>query len=59
MEIRLILFKEIGFGISLNNQPNGLRIEHLPFQKEKSRRRFFLLQEVSLISVLQKSSYRL
>jgi hypothetical protein len=48
MEIRLI-------GISLNHQPNGLCVRHLLFQKEKSRRRFFLLK-VSLISILQNST---
>ena len=55
MEIRLILFKEIGFGISLNNPPARSRDMYLPFQKEKLRRRFFLLQ-VSLISILQNST---
>ena len=53
MEIRLILFKESSFGISLNNPSNGLRGKRLPRQKEKSRRRFSPLQ-VSLISILQK-----
>jgi len=55
MEIRLILFKEISFGISLNNPPNRLRIRHVPFQKEESRRRFFL-PKVSLISIFQDST---
>lgn len=35
MEIRLILFKEIGLGIPLNNLSNPLRAQYLPFQKEK------------------------
>ena len=52
MEIRLILFKEIGFGISLNNPPKRLRVKHLPFRKEKSKRRFFPAK-VGLISILQ------
>ena len=55
MEIRLILFKEIVFGISLNNRPNRLLAKHLLLGKEKSRSRFFLPQ-VSLISILQKFS---
>jgi hypothetical protein len=55
MEIRLILLKEIGFGISLNNQPKSLCVRHLLFQKQKSRRRFFL-QKVSLTSILQNST---
>jgi hypothetical protein len=58
MEIRLILFKEIGFGISLNNPPKRLRVKHLLFRKEKSRKRFFL-PKVSLISILQNSIYEL
>ena len=37
MEIRLILFKEIGLKISLNNPPTGLCSKHLPFRKEKSQ----------------------
>jgi hypothetical protein len=41
MEIRLILFKEIGFGISLNNPPDWLRIKHLSFQKGKIRKTIF------------------
>ena len=48
-----MLFKEIGFGISLNNQRSCLDISPLPIRKEKSGRRFFLPQ-VSLISLLQK-----
>jgi hypothetical protein len=42
MEIRLILFKEISFGISLNNLPDRLRTKRVPFRKEKSRKGFFL-----------------
>jgi hypothetical protein len=38
MEIRLILFKEIGFGISLNNRANQFSVRRLPYQKEESRR---------------------
>jgi hypothetical protein len=34
MEIRLILFKEIVSLISLNNQPDDLRVKCLGFQKE-------------------------
>jgi hypothetical protein len=53
MEVRLILFKEIGLGISLNNLPKRLRVRHLPPRKEESRKRFFL-PKVSLTSILQK-----
>jgi hypothetical protein len=56
MEIRLILFKEIVLGISLNNQLNSLLAKYLPFGEEESRSRFFLPQ-VGLISILQKFSY--
>jgi hypothetical protein len=55
MEIRLILLKEIGSAISLNKRLDWACIAHPSFRKEKSRRRFFLLQ-VSLISILQKST---
>jgi len=34
MEIRLILFKEIGSGISLNNQRTCLGVNHLPFGRK-------------------------
>jgi hypothetical protein len=37
MEIRLILFKEVGSGISLNNQPDGSRTKHVPFQEVKNQ----------------------
>jgi len=33
MEVRLILFKEIGFGISLNNPSNQLSSRHFRFRK--------------------------
>jgi hypothetical protein len=44
MEIRLMLFKEIGFGISLNNQLSSLRITHSLLRKEESQSQFFLPQ---------------
>jgi hypothetical protein len=55
MEIGLISFKEIGCGTSLNNLLNRLRVKHLPFQKERAKRRFCLLK-VSFLSILQNSA---
>jgi len=46
MEIRLILFKEISFGISLDNQFNSFYAKHLLFllRKEKSKDDFSFLK---------------
>jgi len=55
MEIRHILFKEIRFLISLNNQAKQLPIKQLLFEKEKSNKKFSLFK-VCLISILQEFS---
>ncbi len=57
MEIRHILFKEIWFLISLNNQAKQLSIKQLLFEKEKSDNNFSPPWRVCLISILQKFSY--
>jgi hypothetical protein len=44
MEIRLILFKEIGFGISLNNQRDGSGIYRLPFGRKNQEDDFSFLK---------------
>jgi len=46
MEIRLVLFKEISFGISLNDQFNSFCTKHLLFllRKEKSKDDFSFLK---------------
>jgi hypothetical protein len=54
MEVRLVLFKEIGSGISLNNQPDWARVANVMIRKEESQSQFFLPQ-VSLTSIFQKS----
>ena len=51
-----MLFKEIVWGISLNNRPQSLHVKPLRLGKEESPSRLFLPQ-VSLISILQKFSY--
>jgi len=44
MEIRLTLFKEIGFGISLNNQLRSRHIARSLLRKEESQSQFSLPQ---------------
>ena len=56
MEIRLIFFKEIVGVISLKKGLIYQYAKHLRSREEKSTRRFFL-PKVSLISILQKSSF--
>ncbi len=46
MEIRHILFKEIRFWISLNNQPKYSIVKRLLFEKEKSRKKIFPFQSM-------------
>ncbi len=55
MEVRLILFKEIGSAISLNNSSTDYLSGAYRFGK-KNRKADFSFLKVSLISILQKSS---
>jgi len=56
MEIRVILFQEIGLGISLNNQPDSWKTRHLLCQKGESQSEIVLL-EASPVSILQKLTH--
>ncbi len=58
MEIRLMFFKQIVGVISLRTEFKCQYRKHLRSREEKSRRRFFF-PEVSLISILQKSTAEL
>jgi len=44
MKVRLILFKEIGFGISLNNQRNCLLTNHSRFGRKNQEDDFSFLK---------------
>ena len=45
MEIRLILVKEIGFGISLDNRADSWQIKRMPLPRENREANFPFLKQ--------------